>query len=102
VPHVEDAAASSNGSSTPATGEAPETSTDPQDVDSQRQPPADQQQQQVVLTTRSVLALLLQRCNDSSVRQQTYFEGLLPRLAEAAALLDELARWVVLQLQGRY
>jgi hypothetical protein len=104
VPHVEDAAASSNGSSMPATAEALATSTDQQGVNSQRQEPADQQQQQqqqLVLASRSVLVRLLQRCSDSIVRQQVYCAGLLPRLAEAAALLDELARWAVLQLHGR-
>jgi hypothetical protein len=93
-----EAAPSSSSSSTPATGKAPESSADPQDAEPKQ--PADQQpqqQQQFVLASRSVLVQLLQRCSDSSVRQQAFCAGLLPRLAEAAGLLDELARWVVLQ-----
>jgi hypothetical protein len=63
-----------------------------QDTTAQQQP--EQQQQQLALISRSTLVQLMQRCNGSEVRQQAYCAGLLPRLEEAAALLDELARYM--------
>eukprot|EP00878_Enallax_costatus_P016693 GHUV01017516.1.p1 GENE.GHUV01017516.1~~GHUV01017516.1.p1 ORF type:complete len:565 (+),score=247.19 GHUV01017516.1:439-2133(+) len=54
--------------------------------------PAETETAHVVLVTRGLLAELLQRCSDSSVRRQVYQQVLQPKLAQAAVLLDRLAR----------
>lgn len=49
----------------------------------------------VLPVTRSLLAQLMQRCSNTSVRQQVYLEVLQPKLEEATALLNKLARCVL-------
>jgi hypothetical protein len=95
---AEGIAVSLSGNRQPAVAGTCEAAADQQGSSAQQQPDQ-QQQQQLVLATRSTLVQLLLRCSDSSVRQQVYCAGLLPRLRDAAALLDEFARWGALQLR---
>lgn len=65
-----------------------------QEQQQEQQQQQGQQHQQLVLVPESVLVQLLQRCNDAAVRQLAHEAGLQPKLRRAAALLDQLARWV--------